>query len=147
MLIRVALPICLKTIDFGWVQNAELSPLRRCLSDCLWDCLICKTRPWKWPHPLQSPRWEISLGSRGTDDYTQIGIVSCCFSCQNESEVQHSVLVSLQSCPPIYQEQRDKRFYMFVAICLVVIHDGSLPSRNLCQQAWTQLTMPAEDWE
>ena len=24
MLIRVALPICLKTIDFGWVQNAEL---------------------------------------------------------------------------------------------------------------------------
>ena len=138
--------------------KCRASPLRRCLLDCLWDCSICKTRQWKWPHPLQFCRWEISLGSRGTDDYTQIGIVSRCFSCQNESDVtrrmsveiwQHSVLVRLQSCPQIYQEQRDKRFYLFVAKCLAAIHDVSEPSQynfvptsiNLADDASRRLTV------
>ena len=83
-------------------------------------------------------RWEISRSSRETDDYTQIGIVSRSFSCQNESDVtrgisdkswQDSDLVRLHSCPPINQEQRGKRFYMFVTNYLEVIHDGSEPSQ------------------
>ena len=80
------------------------------------------------------------------------------WNCQNESDVtrrmsveiwQHSVLVRLQSCPQIYQEQRDKRFYMFVAKCLAVIHDVLEPSQynfvptsiNLADDASRRLTV------
>ena len=137
MLSSVALPICLKAIDWPGTK-CRASPICRCPSDCSWDCVICKTLQWKWPYPLQFPRREISRSSRETDDYTQIGIVSLCFSCQNESDVTRrisvkswldSYLVRLHSCPPIYQEQRDKRFYMFVPNYLAVIHDGSEPSQ------------------
>ena len=42
-------------------------------------------------YSLQFLRWEISRSSRETDDYTQIGIVSRSFSCQNESDVTRGI--------------------------------------------------------
>ena len=84
MLSSVSLPIGLKSDRLWPGKKCRASPLCRCPSDCLWDCVICNTRQWKWPYPLQFPRRKISRSSRETDDYTQIGIFSRCFSCQNE---------------------------------------------------------------
>ena len=138
MLSSVALPICLKAIDFGWEQNAELHHCR-CLSDCLWDCVICKIRQWKWPYPLQFPHWEISRSSRETDDYTQIRIVSRCFSCQNESDVKKNFSQKLTrqwfgQTPQLSSNISRAKRQMILHVC------GQLPGSD----TWWLRTFPVE---
>ena len=129
--------------------KCRAAPLCRCLSDCLWGLCYSKTRQWKWSYPLQFPHWEISLGSRETDGYTQIGIISRCFSCQKNFSYNLTWQCFNQTPQPssnISRAKANDSTCLWPIAWQWYIMAENLPSRTLCQQASTQLTMPAEEF-
>ena len=121
--------------------KCRASPLCRCLSDWLWDCFISKSRQWKWPYPLQFLRWEISLSSRETDDYTQFGIVSYCFNCPNESDVTRRISLKFNKT----------KFWSDSTAILQYIKSKRQTTLHVCGQSlgsdtWWLRTFPVELW-
>ena len=121
--------------------KCRASPLCRCLSDWLWDYFICKSRQWKWPYPLQFLRWEISLSSRETDDYTQFGIVSYCFNCPNESDVTRRISLKFNKT----------KFWSDSTAILQYIKSKRQTTLHVCGQSlgsdtWWLRTFPVELW-
>lgn len=115
LLSSVALPRCLRLVDFSQIQNAELHHF-------VDTSQITYTRTGQYLMQDLSMRaaafiavslLEISLSSHESDDYTQIRVVSCRFDHQNESDLtrgippkvqQDGILEGYYSHSPIYQE-------------------------------------------
>ena len=90
MLSSVALPICLKAIDFDRVQNAELHHFADASQTAYGTVSYTKL-----VNENSLTHCSFFAGKSRVahvkHDYTQIGIVSRSFSCQNESDVTRGI--------------------------------------------------------
>ena len=108
MLSNVVLSICLKAIDFGWVQNAELHHFADASQIAYGDCVIARL-------VNENGRTHCSFltGKSRSAHVKQMAIprleLSAAVSAVRRISVKiwhDSVLIRLHSRPPIFQEQR-----------------------------------------